>query len=292
LSSAGKGGFFVFNPSVAIVGAGRAGAALGHALAGKGCRICGVASRSLASAQKLAARYQAAASIKPQEVTAKAQVIFITTPDDSIAETARQTAQAGGFKEGQFVYHSSGALGADVLAAAKECGAFVGCMHPLQTLAGNQDLLVNCYFALDGDGEAVETAKGLVQLIGGTSLHVPAESRALYHAAASVASNYLVALLHAAGHMLKEAGINDGTKVLMPLVAGTLKNIENQGTIAALTGPISRGDIKTVAKHFDALKGTGEADLYAALARYTIQIAVEKGTLDTNKAEEIMKLAK
>ncbi|MCE5287132.1 MAG: DUF2520 domain-containing protein [Pelosinus sp.] len=285
----------MYNPSIAIIGAGRAGTALGDALASKGCRICGVASRSLVSAKKLADRYQAAASIKPQQVTVKAQVIFITTPDDFIAETARQTAEAGGFKKGQFVYHSSGALGAEVLATVKRCGAFVGCMHPLQTLAGNpvnQDLLLNCYFALAGDGEAVEMAQRLVQLIGGISLNVPAESRALYHAAASVASNYLVALLHAAGHMLKEAGVNDGAKVLMPLVAGTLNNIETQGTIAALTGPISRGDTKTVAKHFTALQGTDEADLYAALARYTTQIAVEKGTLDTNKAAEIIKLAK
>lgn len=285
----------MFNPSLAIVGAGKAGTALGSALADKGCLICGVASRSLASAQKLAARYGALASIAPAEVTADAEVILITTPDDYIAETVQKVSRAGGFKKGQFVYHVSGALGLEALTSAQACGAFAGCIHPLQTLIGSptdKNLLAACYFSLDGDKQALAMAEKLVALIGGTSFTISSEKRTLYHAAASVTSNYLVILLHAAIEMLKGAGVTDGIKVLMPLIAGTLENIMAQGTTAALTGPISRGDVKTVAKHFIALHGSAEADLYAALARYTTAIAIEKGTISRAQAAEILQLAK
>lgn len=287
----------MYNPSIAIVGAGRVGTALASVLSDRGCLIVGVSSRSLASAKRVATLYAATASDKAQEVTAAAEVIFITTPDDFIAEVAGELAKAGGFKKGQFVYHTSGALGAEVLLSAKECGAFVGCIHPLQTLAGSQadkELLRNCYFALDGDIKAITVAKKLVELIGGISLSIPSEGRALYHAAACMVSNYLVTLLHAAGQMLKAVGLteDESIKVVLPLVQGTLSNIAQQGTVVSLTGPISRGDTNTVVKHFDVLAGTKESDLYAALAEYTTSIAVEKGTLSSKQAKEILKLAK
>jgi predicted short-subunit dehydrogenase-like oxidoreductase (DUF2520 family) len=287
----------VFTPSIAIIGAGKAGAALGAVLASKGCRICGVASRSLASAQKLACLYQAAASINAQDVTREADIIFITTPDDCILPATLKVAAADGFRPGQYVFHTSGALGPNALASAKECGAFIGCMHPLQTLAGtptDKEYLAQGYFAVDGDKEAVEMAERLVALIGGTSFYIPAASRAQYHAAAAVASNYLVALLHAAEELLSDAGLPPETSInaLMPLVYGTLKNIEQQGTIRALTGPISRGDISTVQRHLAALVGTKEADVYAALARYTTGLALKKGTISDKQAEDILKLVK
>jgi predicted short-subunit dehydrogenase-like oxidoreductase (DUF2520 family) len=283
----------MFNPAIAIIGAGKAGTALGCALAERGLRICGVASRSLDSAHRLADRFGAAASTELPQVTPAAEVIFIATPDGAVADTAGKIAAAGGFKPGQFVYHLSGALGPDALASARECKAFAGCMHPLQTLAGTQadkEYLKNCYYALDGDEKAYDMAERLVELLGGTGFYISAEKRALYHAAASTASNYLVALLHAAASMLNGAGLSleDSIRVLMPLVEGTLKNISGQGTVAALTGPISRGDTQTVVRHMGALRDTKEADLYAALARYTASIALQKGTLSSKQAHEIL----
>lgn len=287
----------MFNPSIAIIGAGKAGTALSQALAEKGLRICGVASRSLSSAEKLGDKYKAVSSVKPEAVTKSAEVVFITTPDDCILDTARFVAEAGGFKPGQFVYHTSGALGPEALVFAKAKGAYTGCIHPLQTLAGtpiDKEYLATCYFLVDGDTKAQAMADKLIKLLGGTSFYIPSEGRALYHAAAATASNYLVALLYAAGQLLKKAGLTseDGIKVLMPLVYTTLGNIEKTGPGAALTGPISRGDIKTVKRHLAALKASKEADVYEALARYTAAIALKEGTLSGSQAKKIIKLTK
>lgn len=233
----------------------------------------------------------------PVEICKQADIIFITTPDRCIGEVARQIAKAQGFKTGQYVYHACGALTADVLEPAKHCGAFTGSFHPLQTFATNETANANLsgtFFALDGDRQAVDAAKKIAAELGGQWLLIPAHQRAVYHAAACIVSNYLVALVDCANHLYRQMGIPDQNAIsaLLPLITGTINNIAQFGTIQALTGPISRGDVSTITGHLSALEQCNERELqlYKSIGLYTIKLALEKKSINTSQADELLEL--
>jgi predicted short-subunit dehydrogenase-like oxidoreductase (DUF2520 family) len=124
----------------------------------------------------------------------------------------------------------------------------------------------------------------LVELLGGTSVLVGDKDKALYHAAAVIASNYLVAVEDMAVQVLVEAGFDQESALgaLQPLISGTVNNVREHGTTNALTGPIVRGDVETVRAHVEALRPLpgGELELYCALGRHTLQIARRRESLD------------
>ena len=136
--------------------------------------------------------------------------------------------------------------------------------------------------ALDGDSEAQDAGKKLVELFGGKAFSVPAEERASYHAAACICSNYAVA---------RWTGSNEAAwEALLPLFKGTAANLQaTQNPAAVLTGPIARGDVSTVAKHLAALP----ADVipaYCSLGLATTSLALANGTIDENAADELRNL--
>ncbi len=130
--------------------------------------------------------------------------------------------------------------------------------------------------------------------LGGLPFFVAEEDRPLYHAAACVASNYLVALMHTAEDIYRSLGLarDDAVRAFWPLVKGTIRNIEARGTVQALTGPIARGDLGTVARHIAALKARLPVLLepYRTIGLLTVEIALEKGTISRERAEEIKSL--
>lgn len=286
-------------PPLAIVGAGRVGSALAILLKRKGYRVAGVASRSMESAVRVASEVGAAASTVPWEVTPLADVVFITTPDREIAKVAEQIAAGGGFRPGQVVFHTSGAHSAEEIGAARRFGAAVASLHPLQSFADLQAAVENLpgsYFALEGDKGALILAEQIVRDLEGKSFYINAADKPLYHAAACIACNYLVSLLHLSYALYSRFGLGrrEAEEALRPLVEGTLKNIRRAGPAGALTGPISRGDGPTVEDHLRALREVGEreTEVYKALAAYTVGIALEKGTLSAAKAGELMEIIK
>ena len=286
-------------PPLAIVGAGRVGSALAILLKRKGYRVAGVASRSMESAVRVASEVGTAASTVPWEVTPLADVVFITTPDREIAKVAEQIAAGGGFRPGQVVFHTSGAHSAEEIGAARRFGAAVASLHPLQSFADLQAAVENLpgsYFALEGDKGALILAEQIVRDLEGKSFYINAADKPLYHAAACIACNYLVSLLHLSYALYSRFGLGrrEAEEALRPLVEGTLKNIRRAGPAGALTGPISRGDGPTVEDHLRALREVGEreTEVYKALAAYTVGIALEKGTLSSAKAGELMEIIK
>ncbi|MDQ7791910.1 MAG: DUF2520 domain-containing protein [Clostridia bacterium] len=282
---------------VAIIGAGKVGSALGVALRNRGYRITGVASRSRASAERLAVRVEAHAASDPCAVVGEADVVFITTPDREIGPVAFDIAHRGGFHSGQVVAHTSGALTAEELAPAREYGAAVVSIHPLQSFADTEtgvERFGGCYFAVEGDAAAIPVAEQVVADLGGVLLHLKGEDKALYHAAACVASNYLVALIHLATGLLERCGLDreHGLQALVPLLDGTLQNIKEMGATQALTGPVARGDVPTLQWHLEAF-GRSDAiagDLYRRLGLYALQVAREKASVGTTEAKAIEKL--
>jgi predicted short-subunit dehydrogenase-like oxidoreductase (DUF2520 family) len=203
--------------------------------------------------------------------------ILLTVPDGAIQEVAISLAELGPAPEGCVALHCSGALSADVLAPLHARGYSVGSVHPLQSIAhpvSGAERLEGSAFAVSGEREAVLVGRRLVRAVGGWSFTVPVSKRPLYHAAASMASNYTLVLLAASARLLVEAGApeEDAVRALLPLVRGTLDNLGDLGPLGALTGPIVRGDAETVRLHLAVLPER-ERDLYVALGRETLRVA-------------------
>ncbi len=287
-------------PSFAIVGCGTLGTALGRLLFQAGYPVAGVASRSLSSAERVARELETDAyGTSPWEITKNASLVFLTTPDDAVEGVCRKIAENGGFAKGAVVLHSSGALSSAILESARKAGAFAGSMHPMQSFAGARpgvNLFSGILVTVEGDPEALAAGRMVAADLGAFHARVNAEAKALYHAAAVTASNYLVTLLSMAFSLNEAAGIDaeQSLRGLLPLIHGTLANIESKGIPAALTGPIARGDVATVERHLSEMAARLPAlvPLYKRLGAHTVPLAKAKGGLTEEAAEKLMELFK
>jgi len=287
--------------TVAIIGAGRLGSTFGRLLANAGYRIVAVTARTKRSAA-FAARFigAGAAMTNVAKATAGAAIVLITTPDRTIREVCERIARGGGLRPGVLVIHASGAQTRELLVAAQEVGALRAVIHPLQSVPSRERGIVNVpgsFFRIEADPGALRCVRALVRALGGCELVLPRwksdpESAALYHAGAVAASNSLVALLDFAARHLQVLGADrrQALQALLPLVRGTLENVERLGIPGALTGPIARGDVQTVAGHVAALRQRAPEllELYRVLARQTIPLALEQGGLTDQVAEELL----
>jgi len=279
---------------VGFIGAGTVGTALAVRLSGKGYPVIAVASRSKSSADKLAAGVPGCNSYETKQAVADvAELVFITTPDDAITQVVAEIE----WHPGQSVVHCSGADSLDSLEPARRAGARVGGFHPLQTFASVAHAIENLpgsTFALETDGELLETLKQMASALGGTWIRLGAGDKVLYHAAAVFACNYLVTLVKLSTDLWRVFGVctPEATRALMPLLGGTLNNVENVGLPNCLTGPIARGDLGTIKKHLIALEKSAPALLstYRELGLQTIPIALDKGKIDSERAEEMRQL--
>lgn len=261
---------------IGIAGAGRVGPALGRLLRERGVPVAAVASRSAAHAAAGAAFVGGGAvAASYSELPAHASRILIAVPDDAIGGVAGALAMRRGA-----ALHTCGARGPEALATLAAAGVSCGALHPLQTVASPEEgvaALPGAAFAIDGDGAAGAWAEQIVALLGGLPLRIPAEWRPLYHAAAVMASNYLIALLAAAVMLVKEAGVEEAValRALAPLARTSLENALRRGPAAALTGPIQRGDVETLRAHLAALADAPAAiaSLYRAAGLAAVELA-------------------
>jgi len=277
-----------------FIGAGTTGTALAVRLSQKGCPVVAVASRTLSSAQKLAALvpdcrvYHTA-----QDVAEAAELVFITTPDDVIAQVCAEVQWRGV----NSVVHCSGAHSVDILGSAKKLGAAVGSFHALQTFADVDQAIRNLpgsTFALEAEEPLLTTQKELTRLLNGNWVVLKPGDKVLYHVAAVFACNYLVTLVKLALDLWLNFGVSskEATRALLPLLEGTINNINNIGLPDCLTGPVARGDSGTIERHLSALE-TRSLDLltaYKELGLQTIPIALAKGKVSEQKAEEMKAL--
>jgi predicted short-subunit dehydrogenase-like oxidoreductase (DUF2520 family) len=283
--------------TIAIIGAGTVGTAVGATLQSRGYKIAAVAAKSQASLDRAASYLDAHATNDIAEAAGLGDLIFITTSDDSIKDACDDIGARGGFSVDDIVFHMSGALPLSALAAAERYGAKTGCIHPMQTFATVDsaiERLPGSVFGVTADDEALTTADEIIDALGSEKVMVKDEDKAIYHAAACVVSNYLVSLVHLGEGLYGEIGIEKemARKAFLPLLKGTVVNIANYGPAEALTGPIARGDIGTIARHLEALQRTAPWALpaYREMGLYTVRVAVEKGTVDENTAIELTRL--
>jgi predicted short-subunit dehydrogenase-like oxidoreductase (DUF2520 family) len=264
--------------AVGIIGAGAVGHALGRRLADHGWRVTIVGGRAVERARLAAA----------------SPLAVIAVPDDAVGAVAAAIADAGGWRRGQAVVHTSGALDASVLAPAAHAGALTGVLHPFQTLAAGAgaDRLAGVYYGVEAAEPLLGLLQALVRRIGGTPVRIESGVKPIYHLAAVLASNATVALYDAAVELLAGAGLPraDAVRALLPLLRGTVDNLERLGVAGALTGPASRGDGGTVARHRHALRGRAPdlVAVYDALTRRMVRLARGEGRLNDAGARRIL----
>jgi predicted short-subunit dehydrogenase-like oxidoreductase (DUF2520 family) len=240
-----------------IVGSGRAGSSIGATAKNAGVAV------------SLLGRTDEVPGLEPGDA------VLLCVPDEAIAAACERVSAA--LPETVAMGHVSGAtpLAALAPAAARGCPTFS--LHPLQTIPSRDTALANAPCAIAGEGGGLDVARELALKLGMRPFDVPEEGRAAYHAAASMASNFLVALEESAAELMVAAGVTDPREVLAPLVLRTAANWADAGA-EALTGPIARGDEETVANHLRALaeRAPQLGPLYETLAARTRELAARQ----------------
>ena len=270
-------------PTTGIVGGGAVGAALALALTRAGWPIQAVASRDATRRERLAGLAGGArAFVEAQALIEEVELIVLAVPDDALGPLARSVRMYSG----QAMIHTSGALGADVLEPAMAAGTQVGSFHPLVAFADTEravDALIDATVAVEGDEQLLVLLAELAEAIGARAVRLAPGSKPAYHAAAVLAAGGFVALLDAIAELGRVAGLDeDGALAIYgPLVEGTLGNARALGIRAALTGPMTRGDVGTLATHVETLARVAPAvlPLYVAAADREIALAAGRGAL-------------
>ncbi len=274
---------------IGFIGAGTVATTLATTLNNKGYTVVAVSSRNQQSADKLARLIECCQSFRNNQATADAaELIFITTPDDVIASVAADVK----WRPGQSAVHCSGADSTDILAPARETGAAVGAFHPLQTFTGlRQENLPGITYAIEAEEPLLTILREMATALGGRWIELKAEDKVLYHTAAVFACNYMVTLFKIATDLWQSFGIppQQATRALLPLLRGTIYNIDSTGIPQCLTGPIARGDSGTIKKHLNALRKVAPelSQAYQELGLKTIPIALAKGKINDEQADEL-----
>lgn len=285
-------------PNTFIMGAGPVATTLAGALRLRGVPVLGLWARRPAAARAAGAIAGVASySAAPPDLLLQADVVLLAVRDEAIAAVAGMLLRAGLVTTHHVMLHCSGALSAaEVFADARAHVGGIGTLHPLRAIADGRAAMramAGTVFGIEGDERGRAAGRCLARAIGGQPLALSGEQMALYHAAAAVASNYVVALIDAAVALLARAGVerDDAVTALLPLARGSLANIEQRGLARGLTGPIRRGDHGTVARHLEALADAPEvAALYRVLGRRTVDVARRIGDVADAELDAIAAL--
>lgn len=258
--------------SVSVIGMGNWGTSLAHALATHGLLREAVVKRA-PSRSKLPVRSWEAATLD-------ASILWLAVPDDAIAAACDEILARRPSLKGQIVLHSSGALPAAILAPARQAGAGIASVHPVMSFPRREIVPLNhVLFGIEAEHRrALARIRAVVQAIGGTPFVIPSGSKALYHAAGTLASPLLVSLIAAAERTARHAGLNpqDASKLVTALAQATVSNLATRAGAGDSkpssrewnwSGPFARGDAGTIQLHLEALDAHPVlAQAYRALA--------------------------
>jgi predicted short-subunit dehydrogenase-like oxidoreductase (DUF2520 family) len=256
----------VAQPAVAILGAGRMGQGLGLALHRAGWPVSLLPRRPHAVVPPLSLYAGPRA-----EATRAVSLVLLAVPAD------------------QAVLHLSGLLDRGALGPLEGTGAGLGSFHPLQAIADPAEAperLQGAYAGIEGDDRALAAGERLAGALGMRAIRLSSGGKAAYHAGAVMAANYTVALAGVAERLATEGGVSPqvAERLYLPLIRGAANNLE-RGPVAALTGPIRRGDVRTVEAHLFAL-AADDRELYRLLGLAALRLAREGG-LDPAMADRV-----
>ena len=277
---------------IGVVGTGRLAQALGRLLRERGEPVACVAGRDVRRT-RAAAEFIGGdvAPVGYEELARRASRFLIAVSDGALGPVVQMLSTSAA--PGGIALHTCGAKELAEFAPLAQIGFSCGTLHPLQTIADplqGTTALPGAFFAVSGDGRAMEWARRIAESLGGRTVGIVPGVRPLYHAAAVMASNYVVALLDAAQELMAMAtdgGTDAALRALAPLARAALENALAKGPAAALTGPIERGDTGTVALHLGALTVVPERirALYCAGGLQALDLARRKGLPDGTAAD-------
>ena len=281
--------------NVGIMGVGRVGSALAYALESSGYNVTVVA-RQVPAGGELIIKTRKFRAVPLRKIGQETDMLFITTPDGVISNIVEQL-QCFNW-EGKVVLHMSGAQSSQLLSPLQAKGALIGSLHPLQSFANVEQAIANLpgsYFTYEGDIALFEEMQTLVKKLGGVLKILPSpEAKAIYHAGACFASNYVVALAGMGAQCLCAAGFTEeeASKALLPLMQGTLNNLAQLPLTVALTGPFSRGDTEVVEKHIRVLAQENPVlkRMYCVLAFYLAKLAYTGGRISEEQYQIFLKM--
>ncbi len=281
--------------AVGVVGAGRAGTALGAALVRAGHRVVAASAVSQASVARARATFPDAVIAEPGDVAGRADLVLLTVPDDALPGLVTGLAATGAPVQGRMLAHASGRHGLAVLEPAARLGGLPLALHPVMTFTGRSDdvdRLSGTSFGVTAPDVLRPAAEALVIEMGGEPVFIAEQDRSLYHAALAGAANHLITLVAQAADLLRMAGVAEPARLLGPLLSASLDNALRFGD-AGLTGPVARGDAETVAAHVTALEAAPLASAaavaaYIAMARLTADRALAAGLLKPADAERLL----
>jgi predicted short-subunit dehydrogenase-like oxidoreductase (DUF2520 family) len=260
---------------IAFIGAGRVAQTLSRAFTATGLDVVVAASRDRSASRTAAGQ---------------AELVFLTVRDDVI----RSTCESLPWRRGQRVVHCSGGTELEALNHARHAGAAVGAFHPLQMFASPDAALrtlAGITITITGEPPLAAELSELARRIGGVPMPLAPGNRALYHASAYYVGPFLIALMREAARMWASFGIDEGRALaaLVPLLNGTVAAVLADGLAGGMGGCVARGDIGMVARHLEALQTfSPEAEgFYRTLARRTIPMGIERGTLTPAHAARI-----
>ena len=320
---------FSERPTIGVIGTGRVGQTLARLLHTKGYGVLAVYNRTRSTADALAAIIGCEALDTPEAVVGACDLTLLTVADDAISEMAGMLAnsspvslspksgtltlededapstkdsehrseidRAASILEYKAIVHTSGAHSLDSLRPLNAQGAMLGSLHPAFPFAHVETAiagLAGASFAIEADSPILKDwLHDIVGAIGGYALDVQPEDKALYHAAMVIASNYTVTLYALAERLLSQLDARPEAiqAALLGILAPTVANIDSQGIPQALTGPLLRGDVKTIAAHLEALERSNPdiAAAYRVMARMTYPLVEARGT-STEAIEDLL----
>jgi predicted short-subunit dehydrogenase-like oxidoreductase (DUF2520 family) len=268
---------------LSVVGGGHVGRVLGRLFSRAGVfAMQDVVARSMGTAAQAQAFIGAGTPAVAGGALRRADVYMLTVSDDQIVPTCEALAAAVSL-QGAVVFHCSGALASDKLAAARAGGAHVASLHPIRSFADTEAVaagFAGTFCGVEGDQQALDVLLPALAAIGGRAVQIDPSAKTVYHAAAVFASNYLVTVIDAALRAYQAAGVPEAVarELARPLALESMENAFRLGAAPALTGPVARGDMATVQRQHGAVAKWDEATgkLYEALVPPTVALAARK----------------
>ncbi len=265
---------------IGFIGAGKVGFSLGKFFVQGGVPVTGYYSRHRESAREAALFTGTKKYDELDSLVQDCDALFLTVPDGSISSVFEALKKFD--ISGKQICHCSGALAArDGFPGIAETGAYGYSIHPLFPISSKElsyRELPGAFFCLEGDGPHLSQWKTLLESLGPSVQIISPEAKIRYHAACAISSNLMCALVQESLDLLETCGFSRdlGLKALSPLIRSNLEHIVEDGPAAALTGPVERGDVTTVAKHLGCFPSEEERTLYRAASQKLIQVAQER----------------
>lgn len=277
---------------IGFIGAGRVGCTLGKYFGEHGVEVSGYYSRTEKSAQ-FASEFTKTVCFKTlEDIVNSSEILFITVNDNAVEQVWEALKELP--VQGKIICHCSGVLSSSVFSGIDQMKAFGYSIHPIYAINSKTTSykeIGKAHFTIEGSTERLSQVRSLLEQCGNPVTVISPADKSKYHAACVISSNLVVALAQIGERLLRECGFSkeEAKKALMPLFYDNCKAVVEKGTVEALTGPVSRGDVETLQKHLEVLDPKDRL-WYLLLSRELTALAEEKNpALDLEKMQSFIR---